>query len=87
MKDLLPHSSVIYSTFAGATRSMCEEGRSVSIYYFVSKAYSKFLGPLRVCVCVCVCRLALNNKFVVVKLEVEAGGAQRMAKIQGRVTV
>lgn len=48
MKDLLPHSSVIYSTFAEATRSVCGEGRSVFIYYLISKAHSKFLGPLHV---------------------------------------
>lgn len=35
--------------------------------------------------CVCVCRLELNNKSVVVKLEVEGESAQRMAEIQGRV--
>lgn len=39
------------------------------------------------CVCVCLCRLELNDKFVVVKLDVQAGGAQRMAEIQGRVAV
>lgn len=86
MKDLLPNSSVIYSTFAGATRSTCEEGREEGLYLlFHFQGLFQVLGTSP-CVYVCVCRLELNNKFVVVKLEVEAGGAQRMAEIQGRVT-
>jgi len=61
MKDLLPHSSVSYSTFAEATRSMCWEGRGVFIYYLISKAYSSFLGLL----CVCVCRILPSSKSAI----------------------
>lgn len=50
MKDLLPHSSVIYSMFAEATRSVCGEGKSVLIYYLISKPYSKFFGSFRACI-------------------------------------
>lgn len=70
---------MIYSTFAGATRSTCEEGReggwSLFIISFPNLIPSSW--DLSMCVCVCLCRLELNNEFVVVKLGVEAGGATK----------
>lgn len=48
MKDLLPHSSVIYSTFAEATRSMCREGRIYLLFNFQSLSQA-LRTPQRVC--------------------------------------
>lgn len=68
MKDLLSHSSVIYSTFAEATHSVCGEGKSVLIYYLISKAYFNFLRSFRACIC----RLT-KQQFCSCELEVGTG--------------